>query len=111
LNSTFTGTVGPIPFSRTINLEQDNWGIGDLIPQFAVRWSSGVNNYMAYLTGDIPVGLYSSTNLANIGLGHGALDGGVGYTYLDQKIGHEFSVVTGFTRKLHKSRYELHERH
>jgi hypothetical protein len=97
LNATFTGTVGGIPFSKTINLEQDNWGIGDLIPQFAVRWNAGVNNYMAYLTGDIPVGLYSSTNLANIGLGHGALDGGVGYTYFDQKTGHEFSVVTGLT--------------
>jgi hypothetical protein len=76
LNTTFTGTVGPVPFSKTINLEQDNWGGGDLIPQFAVRWNAGVNNYMAYLTGDIPVGLYSSSNLANIGLGHGALDGG-----------------------------------
>jgi hypothetical protein len=97
LNATLTGTAGPIPFTRTINLEQDNWGGGDLIPQFAVRWNSGVNNYMAYLTGDIPVGLYSSSNLANIGLGHGALDGGVGYTYLDQKTGHEFSVVTGLT--------------
>jgi hypothetical protein len=52
---------------------------------------------MAYLTGDIPVGLYSSSNLANIGLGHGALDGGVGYTYLDQTAGHEFSAVLGFT--------------
>jgi hypothetical protein len=57
----------------------------------------GVNNYMVYLTGDIPVGLYSSSNLANIGLGHGAIDGGVGYTYFDPKTGHEFSAVLGFT--------------
>jgi hypothetical protein len=97
LNATATSTVGPIPFSRTINLEQDNWGVGDLYPQFTVRWNAGVNNYMAYLTGDIPVGLYSSSNLANIGLGHGAIDGGVGYTYLDQTAGHEFSAVLGFT--------------
>jgi hypothetical protein len=97
LNSTFTGTVGPVPFSKTINLEQDRWGGGDLIPQFAVRWNAGVNNYMTYLTGDIPVGLYSSTNLANIGLGHGAIDGGFGYTYLNQTTGHEFSAVLGFT--------------
>ena len=27
----------------------------------------------------------------------GAIDGGVGYTYLDQKTGHEFSAVTGLT--------------
>jgi hypothetical protein len=97
LNATATGTLGPIPFTRTIDLQQTTSGVGDLIPQFAVRWNSGVNNYMTYLTGDIPVGEYSSTNLANIGLGHGAIDGGVGYTYFDQKAGHEFSVVTGLT--------------
>lgn len=97
LNATVTGTVGPIPFSRTINLDQNTFGLGDLIPFFTLRWNSGVDNYMAYVTGDIPVGLYSHTNLANIGLGHGALDGGFGYTYLDQKTGHEFSVVTGLT--------------
>lgn len=97
LNATATGTVGPIPFTRTIGLQQDTSGIGDLIPQFAVRWNAGVNNYMAYVTGDIPAGLYNSNNLANIGIGHGAIDGGVGYTYFDPKTGHEFSVVTGLT--------------
>jgi hypothetical protein len=97
LNGTVAGTVGPIPFMRTFDLQQTTSGFGDLIPMFAVRWNEGVNNYMAYLTGDIPVGLYSSTNLANIGIGHGAVDGGVGYTYFDQKAGHEFSVVTGLT--------------
>lgn len=97
LNATVTGMLGPIPLTRTIDRQQTTTGVGDLIPQFAVRWNAGVNNYMAYLTGDIPVGLYSSTNLANIGLGHGAIDGGVGYTYFDEKAGHEFSVVTGLT--------------
>jgi hypothetical protein len=28
---------------------------------------------------------------------HGALDGGLGYTYFDQKAGHEFSAVAGLT--------------
>jgi hypothetical protein len=97
LNATATGTIGGIPFARAVELDQTTSGVGDLIPQFAVRWNSGVNNYMTYLTGDIPVGDYSSSNLANIGLGHGAIDGGVGYTYFDPKAGHEFSVVTGLT--------------
>jgi len=97
LNATFTGTIGPIPFTKTISLEQTTWGVGDLIPQFAVKWNAGVNNYMTYLTGDIPVGFYNSSNLANVGIGHGALDGGVGYTYFDPKTGHEFSVVSGLT--------------
>jgi len=97
LNATTTGTLGPIPFTKSIALQQDTMGFGDLIPQFAERWNAGVNNYMVYLTGDIPVGRYSSSNLANIGIGHGALDGGLGYTYFDQKAGHEFSAVAGLT--------------
>ena len=97
LNATTTGTLGPIPFTKSISLQQDTMGFGDLLPMFAERWNVGVNNYMAYLTGDIPVGRYSSSNLANIGIGHGALDGGLGYTYFDQKAGHEFSAVAGLT--------------
>jgi hypothetical protein len=97
LNATATGTIGPIPFTKSIALQQDKMGFADLVPQFAVRWNAGVNNYMAYITGDIPVGKYSSTDLANIGLGHGAIDGGVGYTYFDPKTGQEFSAVFGLT--------------
>jgi hypothetical protein len=97
LNATTTGTLGPIPFTRSIALQQDTMGFGDLIPMFVERWNAGVNNYMTYLTGDIPVGRYSSSNLANIGIGHGTLDGGLGYTYFDQKAGHEFSAVAGLT--------------
>ena len=72
-------------------------GFGDVIPQFALRWNAGVHNYMAYITGDIPVGAYDSTRLSNIGIGHGAVDAGVGYTYFNQKTGQEFSGVLGFT--------------
>jgi hypothetical protein len=97
LDATLTGTLGGIPFTRSSALQQDTMGFGDLAPMFIDRWNAGVNNYMVYLAGDIPVGLYSSSNLANIGIGHGAIDGGVGYTYLDQKAGHEFSAVLGFT--------------
>ena len=52
---------------------------------------------MIYGTGDIPVGAYSPSSLANIGIGHGAADGGIGYTYFDPTKGHEFSVVSGLT--------------
>jgi hypothetical protein len=98
LNGTIGGTLAGLPLpNRMVDLQQTTWGVADLIPQFAVRWNAGVNNYMTYITGDVPVGLYHSQNLANIGLGHGAIDGGVGYTYFDPKTGHEFSVVTGLT--------------
>jgi len=57
----------------------------------------GVNNYMTYITADLPVGAYGSTRLANLGIGHWAVDAGGGYTDFDPKTGHEFSAVLGFT--------------
>jgi hypothetical protein len=52
---------------------------------------------MTYVTGDIPTGTYDPARLSNFGIGHGAIDGGGGYTYADLKTGREFSVVTGLT--------------
>ena len=52
---------------------------------------------MVYFTGNIPSGTYDHTRLANLSFGFVALDGGVGYTYLDPKTGHEFSIVGGLT--------------
>ena len=52
---------------------------------------------MTYVTGDIPVGAYDPSRLSNIGIGHGALDAGGGYTYFNPQTGHEFSGVLGFT--------------
>jgi hypothetical protein len=43
------------------------------------------------------VGAYDPSRLSNTGIGHGAFDGGVGYTYLNPKTGQEFSGVLGFT--------------
>jgi hypothetical protein len=90
-----TATAGPL--TRSVSLGQDTVGLADLIPQFSDRWNFGVNNLMVYITGDIPVGVYSSQNLANIGIGHGAIDGGAGYTYFDPAAGNEFSATFGLT--------------
>ena len=60
----------------------------------------GVHNLMGDGTGDIPVGAYDSTRLANMGIGHGGVDGGAGYTYLNPTNGREFSAVAGFTYNL-----------
>jgi hypothetical protein len=49
------------------------------------------------ITGDIPVGADDPNRLANLGIGHGAIDAGGGYTYFNPQIGHEFSAVLGFT--------------
>lgn len=70
---------------------------GDLVPQVTMKWNDGVHNYMTYVTGDIPIGDYDPDRLANLGLGHGAIDAGLGYTYLDPATGREFSIVGGMT--------------
>jgi hypothetical protein len=88
---------GSIPFMRSDSINDTTWGFGDLIPMFQLKWNAGVNNYMTYITGDIPVGAYQSDRLSNLGIGHGAIDAGGGYTYFNPATGHEFSGVLGFT--------------
>jgi hypothetical protein len=101
LSGTLTGpNGGSISFMRSDSFSQAQWGFGDLIPQFSLRWNAGVNNYMTYITGDIPVGAYDSNRLSNVGIGHGAIDAGGGYTYFNPATGHEFSGVLGFTYNL-----------
>jgi hypothetical protein len=100
LSGTLTESAGGITVVKQGSIEDARDGFTDLYPEAALRWNSGVNNWMIYGMGDIPVGTYDSTRLANFSIGHGAMDGGVGYTYFDQKAGHEFTAVTGFTYNL-----------
>jgi hypothetical protein len=94
---TLTAVVGPLVATRTGMLEDSLTSYGDLIPTASLRWNQGVNNYMVYATGDAPVGDYNSARLANLGIGHGAIDGGAGYTCLNPATGDELSGVAGFT--------------
>ena len=81
------------------------WGGSDLYPTAQLFWNKGgVNNFMAYLAGDIPVGSYSPDRLANIGIGHAAIDGGGAYTYLDTKTGTDFSATLGLDRQFRETR-------
>ena len=98
VNATISGTVGGFPFGPFMRSDfGEAVGFGDLFPQATLRWNKGVDNYMLYVTGDVPVGLYSSSDLANIGIGHGAIDAGGAYTYFNPQTGHEFSVTAGLT--------------
>ena len=72
-------------------------GLGDLFPMASLKWSDGVHHVMAYTMAGVPVGTYQANRLANVGANHWALDGGGGYTYLDQKAGREFTAVLGLT--------------
>ncbi len=91
--------VGPLGGTTTRPgiLSDSLVSVGDLYPTATLRWNSGVNNYMAYVTGDAPVGDYNPMRLANLGIGHGAIDAGGGYTYLNPATGVELSGVGGFT--------------
>jgi hypothetical protein len=105
LAGTLTGALtvpgfGSIPFMRADSISDSVWGFGDLLPMVSLRWNNGVHNVMIYGTGDIPVGAYDPSRLSNIGIGHGTVDAGAGYTYFNPEAGHEFSAVLGFTYNL-----------
>jgi hypothetical protein len=98
LMGTLTGPGGGTSsFSRFDTINSDIIAFGDLIPFYQMKWNAGVNNFMTYVTGDMPAGAYQSTRLANLGIGHWAIDAGFGYTYFDQQAGREASAVLGFT--------------
>jgi hypothetical protein len=100
VNGTLTASLGPFIAGRPLDIDSGVTGFGDMLPQVYLKWNEGVNNFMIYGFGDIPVGAYESTRLANLGIGHGAADAGAGYTYLDTTMGHEFSAVAGLTYNL-----------
>ncbi|HXX84531.1 MAG TPA: transporter [Casimicrobiaceae bacterium] len=80
-----------------VNRSDTLWAGTDLYPFASLGWTYGNDNWMAYLTGDIPTGAYQASRLANTGIGHGAIDGGGAYTYYDAKSGAEFSATAGLT--------------
>ena len=98
IDGTLTAGISPLPpITRMGSISDSLTGVGDLYPMMSLKWHDGVHNWMTYATGDIPVGAYNPNRLANLGIGHGAIDGGGGYTYLNPVTGYEFSGVGGFT--------------
>ena len=71
-------------------------GVGDLYPLATLKWQLGNHNLMTYATAVVPVGAYDATRLAGLGIGHWAVDGGVGYTFAND-AGLELSVTAGVT--------------
>jgi hypothetical protein len=85
------------PGGYGLNRSNSVTGGSDIFPLASLSWNKGNNNYMTYITGNIPTGTYSPSSLATVGLGHAAVDVGGGYTYLNGKTGLEFSGVLGAT--------------
>jgi hypothetical protein len=71
-------------------------GVGDLYPLATLKWQLGNHNLMTYATAVIPVGAYDATRLAGLGIGHWAVDGGLGYTFAND-AGLELSITAGVT--------------
>jgi hypothetical protein len=104
-----TSIVGPVdtrisgtltgPRGRTVSGSRSDSlaSFGDLYPMVSLKWNQGTSNFMTYMSGDIPVGSYDPVRISNIGIGHGAIDGGAGYTYFNPLSGYEFSTVAGLT--------------
>lgn len=94
-----SSAIASVYANRTVEFNRSNSVVGtqDLYPLASLSWNKGSNNFMTYLTGDIPVGTYNPASLATIGLGHAAIDTGGGYTYLNTNTGLEFSGVLGAT--------------
>jgi hypothetical protein len=99
VDATIAGNLGLGGPGFTIgrSLTEAVTGIGDIAPMASLRWNFGVNNFMTYLTGNLTTGRYNQQRIANLGLGHNAIDGGGSYTYFDPKTGREFSATLGFT--------------
>jgi hypothetical protein len=75
----------------TIAGGSDLYGLGTL------KWADSTNYFLAYTMFGAPTGAYQVGRLANISTNHWSIDAGGGYTYFDEKKGHEFSIVAGVT--------------
>lgn len=92
VSAVLSGPPGAVSASRSDTMA----GFGDLYPMASLKWSAGEHNFMSYTMLSAPTGRYDPNRLAGLGLGHWAIDGGLGYTYLGES-GLEFSVTAGMT--------------
>ena len=92
-----TGALGPIGFATQNSISDTLRSFGDPAPQLSLKWNEGVNNFMVYSRGGIPVGDYNPDRIVNLGDGHASWDNGFGYTYFNATTGFEFSAVSGLT--------------
>jgi hypothetical protein len=68
LNGKLTVSSGGVVSSRQGSISDSLTSVGDLLPEMTLRWNSGVNNWMVYGMGDVPVGNYNAARLANVAL-------------------------------------------
>jgi hypothetical protein len=97
IDALLTGALGPIGFANQSSVSDRLTSFGDPAPQLTLKWNEGVNNFMVYSRGGIPIGDYDPDRIVNLGDGHASWDNGFGYTYFNATTGLEFSAVSGLT--------------
>ena len=73
IDALVTGALGPIGFSAQNSISDTLRSFGDPAPQLSLKWNEGVNNFMVYSRGGIPVGDYNPDRIVNLGDGHALL--------------------------------------
>jgi hypothetical protein len=77
------------------------FGLTDTYPTASLKWALDANqthSVMTYVMGNIPTAVFDLNKFSGLGLGHYAIDWGLGYTYDSfDKGGPEFSATAGFT--------------
>ncbi|MFO1082146.1 MAG: transporter [Reyranellaceae bacterium] len=94
--STWGGLTGPRGNAIATSVSDTASGISDLYPMASLKWQVGAHNFMAYTTAGVPLGAYDPNRTAGVGLGHWALDWGMGYTF-QSAGGFEASLTAGMT--------------
>ena len=56
IDGTLTAGFGQFAAMRMGSIGDSITSFGDLYPEATLKWNAGVNNFMTYLTGDIPAG-------------------------------------------------------
>ena len=71
-------------------------GLSDLYRMASLKWQRGDHNFMVYSLASVPTGIYDPARLAGVGIGHWAIHGGLGYTFLASSC-FEASLTAGLT--------------
>ena len=67
IDALVTGALGPIGFATQNSVSDRLTSFGDPAPQLTLKWNEGVNNFMVYSRGGIPIGDYNPDRIVNLG--------------------------------------------
>ena len=89
--------TGPLGVNRQAGISQTATGTMDSALTALLGWTEGNNHWSLSATGIIPTGNYDPDKVAFLGLYRPGVDLKAAYTYLDPKVGTEFSGAVGVT--------------